>query len=384
MSGLVVGIDASRNRSGGAKAHLIGVLSAGDPVRYGIREVHVWAYQTLLEALPEQRWLIKHNPIQLEQSLPKQLWWQAFRLSQEATAAGCNVLFTTDASTLSRFKPMVVMSQDMLSYEPGVMRSFGFSMARIRLLAILWLQNQAFKHATGVIFLTRYAANVIQKSCGSLKSIAYIPHGIGEEFKHIDRSRLWPSEGEEPIQCIFISPVWKFKNQWVVVHAIEILRSYGINIKLTLIGGGDGEASNMLDKQIEISDPEGEFVKRLDFISQQKLPEYLANSDIFVFASSCENMPITLLEAMAAKLPIACSECGPMPEILKDGGVYFDPFDAQSVANAINHLIIDHDLRISLAQRAKLISKQYSWARCADETWKFIADIATSDGRTTG
>ena len=51
----------------------------------------------------------------------------------------------------------------------------------------------------------------------------------------------------------------------------------------------------------------------------------LKRAHLFVFASSCENMPNTLVEAMASGLPIACSDRGPMPEILRDGGTYFDP-----------------------------------------------------------
>ena len=35
-------------------------------------------------------------------------------------------------------------------------------------------------------------------------------------------------------------------------------------------------------------------------------------------------MPNTLVEAMASGLPIACSDRGPMPEVLGDGGVLFD------------------------------------------------------------
>ena len=50
------------------------------------------------------------------------------------------------------------------------------------------------------------------------------------------------------------------------------------------------------------------------------MPEYLSKSNIFIFASSCENMPITLIEGMASGLPIACSDRGPMPEVLQDGG----------------------------------------------------------------
>ena len=68
------------------------------------------------------------------------------------------------------------------------------------------------------------------------------------------------------------------------------------------------------------------------------MPEYLSKSNIFIFASSCENMPITLIEGMASGLPIACSDRGPMPEVLQDGGVYFNPEDCKSIVFAIEKL----------------------------------------------
>ena len=49
--GFVVGIDASRNRSGGAKAHLIGIISECDPKKHGIKTIHVWAFESLLDQL---------------------------------------------------------------------------------------------------------------------------------------------------------------------------------------------------------------------------------------------------------------------------------------------------------------------------------------------
>jgi glycosyltransferase involved in cell wall biosynthesis len=104
----------------------------------------------------------------------------------------------------------------------------------------------------------------------------------------------------------------------------------------------------------------------------------LASNDLFVFASSCENLPVTLLEAMAVGLPIACSNRGPMPEVLEDGGVYFDPENAVSIANAVEQIIVDSTLRTRIATKAKSLSEQYSWARCADETWKFIVETYRS------
>jgi glycosyltransferase involved in cell wall biosynthesis len=370
---MVVGIDASRNHSGGAVANLLGVIGEGDPVSHGIQKVHVWAYKKLLDVLPDASWLVKHNPPELEKSLLRQIWWQYHWLPKEAAKARCDVLYSTDAATVCRFGPMVVMSQDMLSYEPGMMRHFGYGRKRLRLVAILVLQNMAFRRSNGVIFLTRYAAEAIKRSCGILPQVAYIPHGVGRNFKQSRKIQAWPNSGERPISCIYVSPIWEFKHQWVVVRGIEILRKRGHDIVLTLVGGGAGKPKRLLEKQIQVSDSEGKFVRQLGFVPPEELPVHLANADIFVFASSCENMPISLMEAMAVGLPIACSERGPMPEVLGDGGVYFDPEDATSIARAIERIILDANLRGFIANRAKALSEQYSWSRCADETWSFIA-----------
>ena len=122
-------------------------------------------------------------------------------------------------------------------------------------------------------------------------------------------------------------------------------------------------------------DPRGEFIEQVDFLPQVELPTHLARADLFIFASSCENMPNTLVEAMAVGLPIACSNRGPMPEVLADGGVYFDPYNAISIANAVKQIIESPLLRLKIAQRAKNLSTQYSWTRCSQETWEFVTEV---------
>ena len=64
-----------------------------------------------------------------------------------------------------------------------------------------------------------------------------------------------------------------------------------------------------------------------------------------------------------------------MPEVLQDGGIYFDPENADTIATAIERLIDDETLRISVAKRAKILSEQYSWSRCAAETWTFLRKV---------
>lgn len=373
QDGVVVGIDASRNRSGGAKAHLIGLITGSDPRDFGIRAVHVWAYRTLLDVLPDVPWLVKHNPAELESSLPWQVIWQMFQLPGEFRAARCDILLNTDAGTLSRVSPCVTMSRDMLSYEPGEIERYGWSKARARLALLRWIQNRSLRRADGAVFLTQHAARVIQDVCGPLKHVALIPHGIGEVFRQVEKPAGWPTQGER-IECLYISNAAPYKHQWRVVQAVEMLRAQGYPVALTLVGGGKGAAQERLAEQIAVSDPAGAFVRQAPFVPQHELPQYLARADLFVFASSCENMPNTLLEAMAAALPIACSDRGPMPEVLGDGGVYFDPESPDSIAAAMKQILDDHDLRDRVREISKQRASAYSWERCSSETWAYLTE----------
>jgi len=371
--GLIVGIDASRNRSGGAKAHLIGVLTECDPKEHGISKIHVWAFRSLLDQLPDRPWLVKHNPVALEKFIFKQLVWQANTLERELKSVGCDVLFTTDATTLCLFSPMVVLSQDMLSYEPGVMQYFGYGVARLRLLVILVVQNWAFRRANGVVFLTSYAAKTIQKSCGVLRNFICIPHGVDAVFRQSRPSPIWPNKKGRPVRCVYVSNTEMYKHQWVVVKAISLLRKRGYDVTCDLVGGGTGPSQRLVQDAIANADPNNIFIKQHDFLPHADLPALLDQMDIFVFASSCENMPVTLVEGMTAGLPIVCSNRGPMPEVLVDGGIYFDPEDAYAIAGAIEQIFQSPQTRLAISQRARALSQQYTWKRCGHETLAFVA-----------
>lgn len=370
-----IGIDASRSRSGGAQAHLIGVISQFDKSKHNIKEIHVWAFKELLNKLPNRPWLIKHNPLSLEKGLLSQLIWQRNGLKKELKAMDCDILFSHGASSLCSFQPMVALSQDMLSYEPGVMKYFGYGRARVRLILILLLQNLTFRRAEGVIFLSKYAGEIIQNSCGKLKNISFVPHGVDESFNVQKLSDKKLSNDKKEVECIYVSNFDMYKHQWVVIEAISGLRDSGYNIKLKLVGGGKGKARNLINKAVNRFSKKGNFVEILEFTSHDKIPKLLAESDVFVFASSCENLPITLIEGMTLGLPIASSNRGPMPEVLKNGGIYFDPEDHISIQSAIKKILDDKDLRLSISRKAKSYAAKYNWSKCSQHTFKYISKV---------
>ena len=373
---MIIGIDASRIRSGGAIAHIRGILSAFADNPSGTNLVHIWSYRELVKQIPDHHWLVKHCPPALERTLIMQIYWQSFILPSELRKFGCNVLFSPSASTFCSFKPNLVLSQDMLSYEPGIMKKFGFGKKRMRLLAILFLQNLSFRRSVGVIFLTRYAAKVIQDSAGKIVNKKIISHGVDQQFIDAGLALKNKPLSKIPKTLTYVSNATPYKNQLQVIDAVLELREKGYEITLDLVGGGYGSYQETLIAKIKEVDPDGKWLIQHEFVDRGKLINFLSKTDIFIFASSCENLPVTLLEAMAFSLPIACSNRGPMPEVLEDGGEYFNPESVDSILKALEKLLKSKELREKYSTKAYNLSKKYTWQNCSKNTFNTIAKWA--------
>ena len=371
---MIIGIDASRNRSGGTFAHMVGLISELDAESHGINKIHVWSHKNLLDEIPDKPWLVKHNPKFLEKNIFMQLIWQRFLFKKELKQNKCMLVFNTTASSIGTFKPNVTLSQDMLPFEPGEMERYKFGLGRLRLFFLKILYVRALRFSSAVIFLTHYASHMIQKVTGPIKNSEIIPHGVNDSFRNIKIQREWKKGSIKEIKCVYISSTAPNKHQWNVVRAIKLLREKDYPLTLTLVGGGSGFAQKRLEDEIKLSDPNGTFVTQYSFIHIDNIPMILSESDLFVFASSCENMPVTLIEGMASGLPIACSDRGPMPEVLGDGGVYFNPDEPSSIADAIEKLIEDEDLRLRGIEISKQISNEYLWKINSKKTFNFLVE----------
>lgn len=375
---MILGIDAFNIRSGGGVTHLVELLRAADPSEYNFQRVIVWGNSAVLSAIENRSWLVKVNDSLLERGLLHRVFWQRFRLRRLASQAGCDVLFVPGGSDASGFKPLVTMSQNLLPFEGRELRRYGLSLFTIKLLVLRLTQSLSFRRAHGVIFLTEYARNAVLKVTNKLDGeITVIPHGVNDRFRVEPSFRSVPLYFPEnrPCKVLYVSVIDMYKHQWHVAEAIWQLRLEGLPVVLDLVGPPARGMGRFIEA-LRCLDPEGAYITYNGAVPYESLDAIYAAADIGVFASSCENMPNILLEGMAAGLPIACSNMGPMPEILGKAGVYFDPEDASSIADALRHLILSPNLRIQLAQAAFDSSHAFSWKRCADATFKFIEKVA--------
>ena len=157
------------------------------------------------------------------------------------------------------------------------------------------------------------------------------------------------------------------------------MRREGFNISLKLIGGGEGEAQIKTDVSILKNDPENQFITQYGYLPRNEVESLVRNSDIYIFASSCENLPITLLEGMAIGLPVVSSSRGPMPEVLRDGGLYFDPACPDDIAATLKNTIIDDAGRVERLKRSIAISENFTWQRTAADTFSYLKNLGSQN-----
>jgi glycosyltransferase involved in cell wall biosynthesis len=374
-----VGIDGSNLRQGGGVTHLVQMLEAADPPAEGITRVTVWGSRRLLDELPDRPWLARVHDEALERNGLSRMLWQQRRLASIAGGAA-DLLFSPGGTYLGSFHPFVTMFRNMLPFAAPERRSYGLSPMRLKLEILRRAQGATFRRADGVIFLTDHArAHILESGITVKGRQAVIPHGLDPRF--FGRPKPQPAceqfSAERPYRWLYVSAIHQYKHPWTVAEAVAALRAEGLPLTLDIVGPPYPPAMRRLDETIRRLDPDGSFLFVTPGRSHADLPGVYHAADGFVFASTCENMPNSLLEAMAAGLPIVCSDRAPMPDILQDGGLYCDPRSPASIAAVMKQLMADAPLRARLAAAAQARAREYSWATCAQRTFEFLARIAT-------
>jgi glycosyltransferase involved in cell wall biosynthesis len=378
---LILGIDASNIRWGGGITHLVEMLREIKPSEYGFDKVVIWGCTSVLDRLEDKPWLIKACEPMLNRSLLFRFLWQKFILHKRAIKTNCSILFVPGGLYGGNFSPVVTMSQNLLPFEFLELIRYKWSLMTVRLLLLRYMQSISYSRSDGIIFLTLYAQDVVMSVVGKSKALKkIIPHGINPRFVFQPKPQLPFSSYSKnaPYQILYVSTIDMFKHQCEIIEAVALLRKQGYPIALNLVGGAYAPALRRMRSTIKIIDPGSEFIRYLGEIPYAELHEQYKLAELGVFASTCENMPNILLELMASGLPIACSNFGPMPNMLEDGGVYFNPECPLEIRDALKALLDDPELRFSLAKKSSEGAKKYSWGLCADETFQFLAKVARS------
>jgi glycosyltransferase involved in cell wall biosynthesis len=133
----------------------------------------------------------------------------------------------------------------------------------------------------------------------------------------------------------------------------------------TLAGDGEVEATRRQVAELGLADR----VALPGWVDAAEAADLLAEADVLVLASHAENMPLSVLEALAHGVAVVATPVGTTPEILADGvsALLVPPGDAAALAQALARLIDDPDLRQRIAAAGhEVFRRQLDIARAAD------------------
>lgn len=152
------------------------------------------------------------------------------------------------------------------------------------------------------------------------------------------------------VRILFLGRIGERKGVPQLIDALAQLPD-GNRWHATIAGDGDIEGAR---ERIAAADL-GARVDLPGWVGPAEVERALANADVLVLPSFDENLPMSVIEGMAAGLAVVATPVGATEEIVHDGetGLLVQPGDVNSLAAALNRLVSDADLRMRLGRAAR-------------------------------
>lgn len=166
--------------------------------------------------------------------------------------------------------------------------------------------------------------------------------GAFEPVRHQGRGR----------RILFVGRMAAVKGLPVLLDAISLLKRDHPDIMLSL--AGDGPERVQLERRAAEAGL-GDNARFLGYQSQAQVRQLLAETDVFAMASFAEGVPVVLMEAMAAGVPVVATRIAGIPELVEDGtsGFLVPPGNPHPLAHRIGELLADSELRNRFAGAAR-------------------------------
>lgn len=233
------------------------------------------------------------------------------------------------------------------------------------------------KHCAVVAAISQYNVTYLRNKCGDDIADRCQVVRCGIDPSAFDLSTRNPVPG----RIVLVSGLQEKKGHCYLVEACGILRSRGVPFECLLIGGGP--LREPLARQIETLGL-GEQVKLLGAVPNDEIRRYLDTAVVFplpaVVARSGDQdgIPVALMEAMAAGIPVISTNVSGIPELVRDGcsGIVVPPRDAQALAVALERVLTKPDLAKDMVdQGRRLIEEEFDITATSSQLRTLFADV---------
>ena len=366
-------INAFSARIGGAQTYLLNLLN-NLPGNFPL-EIHIFAPRKLVLPIHDsiKRIYTKfptENPI-------LRAFWEIFLLPFYLRNEKADILFCPGGLnfTLAPASCKVIsMFRNMMPFDKSLITKMPLNPQKIRNILIKRFILFTLFHSDLVIFISKYARDLILEKI-KIKNYLVIPHGIPKNFYKSSKNIKRPILAPYGKYIIYVSRFDIYKHHINLINAFaNIPIKLRNDLSLVFIGETNLPEFQHVQKLIQNLKLENK-IRIIGAIPYSDLPGWYQNAESIVFASSCENCPNILMEALASGRPVLSSNVMPMPEFGGNKIQYFSPFDTNDITQAIIKIHSNKKFADYVAKAAFAQSLLFKLENQANKTWKAIISL---------
>lgn len=242
--------------------------------------------------------------------------------------------------------------------------------------------NQAVGRATRILVPSKTIRQELVKVCNlPADKIVVTYEGADNQFqssiiRHQSSTKILSKYKIKKPFVIYTGSLYPHKNVERLIQSIKLLNMLFNKPSITLIiSCARSVFWERLKKKVRELGAE-KFVNLMGFVPDGDLAGLYQEAEAFVFPTLSEGFGLPGLEAMAAGLPVVCSNIPVLREIYGEAAEYFNPLDSQDMAEKIGKVIRDTRTRKTLIEKGLDQAKQYSWKEMVQQTLKVYQDTA--------
>jgi glycosyltransferase involved in cell wall biosynthesis len=289
-------------------------------------------------------------------SRPARILWEQFALPIEASRYKLDVLFNPGFTgpLLGRCPSVTVFHDLQHKRHPEYFRWFDLPFWRL----LLWMSAHRSRRLIAVSEATK--ADLLRFYRIPAERVSVVHHGVDAALRSLP-----PSSDEKVLLCV--STLHPHKNLDRLIRAYARRKR---EFKLVIAGmrGFYADAIHQLIAELGV----GDSVAITGWISRADLYKLYARTHAFVYPSMFEGFGMPVLEAMAAGIPVACSDIPPLREVAGEAALFFDSASEDAIAAALDRIVSDEPLRRTLAAAGRDRAKPFTWERTAEETLRVL------------
>ena len=269
------------------------------------------------------------------------------------------------SSMLSRTRTVLAV-RSLLEYKKP--QELNFFRRAVRKILVRWAVKNADEIVCPSDHLSEELRNLFDLAA---ERITTVPHGINPAYR--------PGAEDESIldkldirgRSFFVYPasLWAYKNHLTLVEAARHLTGSARDSAIVFAGRGTA-VDSVYEQRLRDAIQELDAPARIIMSGELDPPELCAlylNAVALVFPSTCESFGNPVVESMAMSCPIIASHSDALPEVVGEGGILVEPFDAQAWAGEMSRLVNDPAYREEWSARAFERKGWYAAGRSVDE-----------------